>query len=130
MNRQRVEQLYRESVEAYEALKTAGIDVPVEALEIIELTRLALYAFRKSVPGEDTVRVFRFLEYTGPRSAVEQQLVKSIHGERTYCGVRIRAVTLGQYPDTIDTIERPFNAPEAFTSDDDTPLPDKAPSPS
>lgn len=58
--------------------------------------------------GEDTVRVLRILEYTGPRSKIESLVAKSIHGERRLAnkhdpsrGVVIRAATIGQYPEIL-----------------------------
>lgn len=57
----------------------------------------------------DNIRVLRIVEYIGPRDAVEEQIRKSLHGEREgalskVTGVRctIRATTLGEYPDIMD----------------------------
>ena len=53
----------------------------------------------------DSVRVLRVIEYTGPRDAVEEQVKRSIHGERRVKGVVIRAATVGDYPDILDSVE-------------------------
>ncbi len=50
---------------------------------------------------EDHVRVYRVLEYSGPRAAVEQAVAKSLHGyrkwhERTEATVGKRSVELGE----------------------------------
>ena len=53
--------------------------------------------------AEDIVRVLRIVEYIGKRSAVEEQIVRSLHGQREgILGVTIRATTLGHYPDIMD----------------------------
>lgn len=62
---------------------------------------------------EDIIRVLRVLEYIGPRSLVEAQVKRSIHGERTFDRnggqnfgqnpkVTIRAATVGSYPDILE----------------------------
>lgn len=58
--------------------------------------------------AEDTVRVLRILEYTGPRGKVEELVAKSIHGERRISnrhdpsrGIVIRAATIGNYPEVL-----------------------------
>lgn len=55
--------------------------------------------------AQDTIRVLRILEYTGPRDAVEDQINKSIHGIRLFGfaenTVQIRATTLGQFADIL-----------------------------
>lgn len=56
---------------------------------------------------EDSIRILRLVEYTGPRSAVERQVKQAIQGERifNYHGgpaIIIRATTLGQFPDIIE----------------------------
>lgn len=57
----------------------------------------------------DDVRILRIVEYSGPRDAVEEQIKKSLHGEREgamskVTGIRclIRATTLGEFPDLMD----------------------------
>lgn len=46
---------------------------------------------------EDTIRVLRLYEFIGPRSKVEAQIAKSVHGSRDNGnGVRIVGVTLGE----------------------------------
>ena len=53
---------------------------------------------------EDVVRVLRLIEYEGPRSKVEKQLINSMksgthqHGN----GVTIRIATLGDFPTILD----------------------------
>lgn len=59
---------------------------------------------------EDNVRVLRLVEYVGPRSAVEEQVRRSIHGERHLWlgkgeGIVIRAVTLGEFPEIMSRAE-------------------------
>ena len=50
--------------------------------------------------AEDIVRVIRIIEYVGPRSKVEKQIKLSVHGTKDHGnGVRITAVTLGEYPE-------------------------------
>lgn len=51
--------------------------------------------------GEEFVRVFRLLEYVGPRHWVERTLANSIQGDYAPTGAdfRIRSVVLGGYPD-------------------------------
>lgn len=51
--------------------------------------------------AEDTVRVLRILEYTGPRSVVEKTVSRSITGEVTHGSLTIRAATIGQYPEIL-----------------------------
>jgi hypothetical protein len=64
----------------------------------------------------DIVRVLRIYEFVGPREAVERQVSNSIHGERRFniadlTGenrsvrgyVRIRAATIGTYPEILDS---------------------------
>lgn len=54
----------------------------------------------------DTVRVLRIVEYVGPREAIEEQVGKSIQGEKTYLHrtgkVTIRAATIGTYPEILE----------------------------
>lgn len=54
---------------------------------------------------EDTIRVLRVIEYTGPRSLVEKQIANSLHGEkRTGPGeqITIRVATLGTFPEILE----------------------------
>jgi hypothetical protein len=52
---------------------------------------------------EDIVRVLRIIEYVGPRSKVEKQIGDSLHGTKDHGnGVRISAVTLGEYPEIME----------------------------
>lgn len=51
---------------------------------------------------EDVVRVLRVIEYSGPRSRVEDTVAKSIHGERDIGnGLIIRAATVGTFPEIL-----------------------------
>lgn len=51
----------------------------------------------------DTIRVLRVLEYTGPRDKVEDQVARSVHGEkRLPNGVTIKAATVGAYPELLE----------------------------
>ena len=51
----------------------------------------------------DTIRVLRVIEYTGPRDKVEDQVARSLHGEkRLNNGVVIRAATVGSYPEVLE----------------------------
>ena len=60
---------------------------------------------------EDIVRLLRIVEYTGPRSWVERQLEKSIHGTKAVACVNgevtavatIKAATIGE---TLEILER------------------------
>jgi hypothetical protein len=69
----------------------------------IERQDRRLSATRSSVSHpsqtEDFVRVLRILEYTGPRSAVEAQIEKSVTGTKTFYhlgnAMMLRAVTIG-----------------------------------
>lgn len=51
--------------------------------------------------SQDIVRVLRVIEYVGPRESVEHQVNNSIHGERKYRDVTIRATTIGTYPEIL-----------------------------
>lgn len=54
------------------------------------------------IPEEDIVRVFRIVEYVGPRKWVEETVAKSIQGERPVGPNKvIRAATLGTYPEIL-----------------------------
>lgn len=54
----------------------------------------------------DTIRVFRLIEYYGPRDKVEEEIAKSIHGERIFFNeVRVRATTVGPTHDIVTTDE-------------------------
>lgn len=57
-------------------------------------------------PQEDTIRVLRIIEFSGPRSAVEKQVEQSIHGQKTIRqpngqDLVIRAATIGMYPEIL-----------------------------
>lgn len=53
---------------------------------------------------EDTVRILRIVEYTGPRSAVERHFINVLHGEKRQTdGVVIKAATLGQFPEILES---------------------------
>lgn len=52
---------------------------------------------------EDTVRVLRIIEYVGRRSAVEEAVKRSIHGERQCKDYIIRVATVGNYPEILTT---------------------------
>lgn len=52
---------------------------------------------------EDTIRVLRVYEFTGPRSLVEAQVAKSIHGDKDVGnGVVIKGATIGTYPEILN----------------------------
>jgi hypothetical protein len=50
-------------------------------------------------PVNDTVRVFRLIEYVGPREQVEDQINNSLHGEKQFGQITIKAATIGIYPE-------------------------------
>lgn len=51
----------------------------------------------------EIVRVVRIIEYVGPRVWVETTVARSIHGEKLVGhNMRIRAATLGIYPDILE----------------------------
>jgi len=51
----------------------------------------------------DIVRVLRVIEYTGPRDKVEDQVARSLHGEkRLPNGITIKAATVGSYPEILE----------------------------
>lgn len=51
---------------------------------------------------EDIVRVVRIIEYVGPRSKIDAQIERSLHGTHDHGnGVKITAVTLGTIPEII-----------------------------
>lgn len=58
---------------------------------------------------EDIVRVLRIYEFVGPRSAIEKQIEKSIHGPKTIQtlisggNITIRGATIGFYPEIMET---------------------------
>lgn len=83
-------------------------DCPAGALSKGLRSGEAIEAEPKPRQVEDTVRVLRILEYTGPRSKVEELIAKSVHGERRLTnvhdpsrGVVIRAATIGNYPEVL-----------------------------
>jgi hypothetical protein len=60
---------------------------------------------REHTMGVDTIRVLRVIEYTGPRDKVEDQVARSLHGEkRLPNGVTIKAVTVGAYPEMLENL--------------------------
>jgi hypothetical protein len=56
--------------------------------------------------SEDIVRVLRILEYTGPRTVVEKEVERSIHGTKEIHQpgglLTIRATTLGEWPEILN----------------------------
>lgn len=51
----------------------------------------------------DKVRVLRIIEYEGSRAWVEEVVSRSIHGAHIVRpGCRIRATTLGEYPEILE----------------------------
>lgn len=57
----------------------------------------------------DIVRVLRLIEYKGPRSWVEQTLKRSLHyrsGTSAEGAYEITGVTLTQYPEILETVEK------------------------
>ena len=46
---------------------------------------------------EDIIRVMRIVEYTGPRSAVEDTVARSIQGEKTVGGYLTRDTVGGEF---------------------------------
>lgn len=56
--------------------------------------------------SDDIVRVIRIYEFVGPRSVIEEQVEKSIHGARQFWGggALIRAVTLGTFPEILKDV--------------------------
>ena len=53
----------------------------------------------------DYIRVLRVIEYTGPRDKVEDQVARSLHGEKKLGnGIVIRAATVGNYPEIIQEV--------------------------
>lgn len=53
-------------------------------------------------PAEDIVRVLRVIEYVGPRSAIEKQILGSVHGEHTFGYITIKAATVGTFPEILE----------------------------
>ncbi len=51
---------------------------------------------------EDIIKVVRLYEFTGPRSVIEKQISKSVHGEQIHGKVTINAYTLGTWPEIIE----------------------------
>lgn len=53
----------------------------------------------------EKIRVLRVIEFTGPRDKVEDQVARSLHGEkRLPNGVTIRAATVGAYPEMLEDL--------------------------
>ena len=60
----------------------------------------------------DIIRVLRIIEYTGPRDRVEDQVARSLHGEkRLPNGVTIKAATVGAYPEILEGLPVTENLP-------------------
>lgn len=56
----------------------------------------------------DHIRVLRIIEYTGPRAQVEDQVSRSLHGQKSLPnGITIRAATVGAYPEIIEEYVSP-----------------------
>lgn len=58
----------------------------------------------------DNVRVFRIIEYVGPRDIVEDNIRRAIHGTKTVTcrgrqEIAIRATTLGEFPEVMNDKE-------------------------
>jgi hypothetical protein len=51
--------------------------------------------------ADDIVRVFRILEYVGPRSFVEMQLRHAVHGTKNFGNIALTATTLGEFPEIV-----------------------------
>lgn len=51
----------------------------------------------------DKVRVLRIIEYTGERAIVERTVSRSLHGSHTFGGITIRAATLGEFPEILES---------------------------
>lgn len=67
---------------------------------------------RKHPVAVDTVRILRVIEYIGPRDKVEDQVVRSLHGEkRLPSGVTIKAATIGAYPEILERLPVTENLP-------------------
>ena len=54
----------------------------------------------------DIVRILRVIEYTGPRDLIEDQIAKSLHGEKRVeklggRAITIRVATLGAFPEIL-----------------------------
>ena len=49
----------------------------------------------------DNVRVFRLLEYKGPRDLVEKTIARSIHGTRANGGIEITAITIHEHAEVV-----------------------------
>jgi hypothetical protein len=50
---------------------------------------------------QDTVRVLRIVEYTGPRDWVERTVAGSVHGTKVVGHGKISAVTIGAFPEIL-----------------------------
>lgn len=56
----------------------------------------------------DTIRILRVIEYVGPRGVVEDQVARSLHGQKSLPnGVVIRAATVGAYPEILQDMVSP-----------------------
>lgn len=63
---------------------------------------------------QEQVRVLRVVEYVGDRSAVEECVARSLHGEMRLPNTSkgsytIRAATIGNYPELLVPISAPIN---------------------
>lgn len=59
----------------------------------------------------DTVRVFRIIEYVGPRDLVENSIKRAIHGTKIVTSnggreMEIRVTTLGEYPEIMNSANK------------------------
>lgn len=60
---------------------------------------------------EEEIRVLRVIEYVGPRSRVEDTIRRSIHGDKTFGFVTIRAATIGMFPEILSSLEEEKDTP-------------------
>lgn len=55
---------------------------------------------------QDTIRVLRIIEFTGPRKEVKEQVSRSLHGTKILPnGVRINVATVGNYPEILEELK-------------------------
>ena len=62
----------------------------------------------------DIVRVLRVIEYVGPRNAVEAHVKLTLHGEKTFQGITVRAATVNPFP---EILEKPEDTIQNFFQD-------------
>ncbi len=68
----------------------------------------------------DRIRILRVIEIEGPRDKVEEQVRKSIQGQRNFGEVTIRAGTIGDFATILfDKTDEPLTNREPFISYDD-----------